>query len=156
MLAILTLLGILNGLVLLPVLLSIMGPPAEVILANNASGLSSPSPEPTPRIMNNHGYYAGHIPRAPRQAFTEVSDSEYYSETTNTSGIGDEDYKHCDRNAYITTPTHPPTSHILLEASKNPSFPKLTVSFEYWIKLIKLITLCLLVVITKRVLYSIS
>ncbi|XP_017327719.2 protein patched homolog 1 isoform X1 [Ictalurus punctatus] len=130
-LAILTLLGILNGLVLLPVLLSIMGPPAEVILANNASGLSSPSPEPTPRIMNNHGYYAGHIPRAPRQAFTEVSDSEYYSETTNTSGIGDEDYKHCDRNAYITTPTHPPTSHILLEASKNPSFPKLTVVKPY-------------------------
>ncbi|KAK3545891.1 hypothetical protein QTP70_016599, partial [Hemibagrus guttatus] len=130
-LAILTLLGILNGLVLLPVLLSIMGPPAEVILANNANSLSSPSPEPMPRLMNNHGYYAGHIPRAPRQAFTEVSDSEYYSETTNTSGIGDEDYKHCDRNVYITTPTQPPTSHILLEASKNPSFPKLTVVKPY-------------------------
>lgn len=136
MLAILTLLGILNGLVLLPVLLSIMGPPTEVVLANNASDSSSPSSEHLPRIINNHGYYAGHIPRAPRQAFTEVSDSEYYSETTNTSGIGDEDYKHCDRNAYITTPMQPPTSRILLEASKNPSFPKLTVSVFYWIKLV--------------------
>lgn len=131
MLAILTLLGILNGLVLLPVLLSIVGPPAEVVLGNNASAVSSPSPEPIPRIMNNHGYYAGHIPRAPQQAFTEISDSEYYSETTNTSGIGDEDYMHSERNAYITAPTQPPTSHILLEASKNPSFPKLTVSFLY-------------------------
>uniref|UniRef100_A0A672PCP9 Protein patched homolog 1-like n=1 Tax=Sinocyclocheilus grahami TaxID=75366 RepID=A0A672PCP9_SINGR len=88
-LAILTLLGILNGLVLLPVLLSLMGPPAEVITTNNASHLQSPSPEPTPPPMNHHGYYA---------------------------------------DAYITSPAQPPTSHILLEASKNPSFPKLTVS----------------------------
>ncbi|XP_066536914.1 protein patched homolog 1 [Hoplias malabaricus] len=126
-LAILTLLGILNGLVLLPVLLSIMGPPAEVPAASSGNCLSSPSPELTPPTMNHHGYYAGHIPRTRRQAFSEVSDSEYYSETTTTSGIGEEDYKHCDRNAYITSPTQPPTSHILLEASKNPTFPKLTV-----------------------------
>uniref|UniRef100_A0A673FLJ4 Protein patched homolog 1-like n=1 Tax=Sinocyclocheilus rhinocerous TaxID=307959 RepID=A0A673FLJ4_9TELE len=127
-LAILTLLGILNGLVLLPVLLSLMGPPAEVITANNASHLQSPSPEPMPPPMNHHGYYAGHIPKGPRQAFSETSDSEYYSETTTTSGIGEEEYKYCDRSAYITSPAQPPTSHILLEASKNPSFPKLTVS----------------------------
>uniref|UniRef100_A0A671MUM6 Protein patched homolog 1-like n=1 Tax=Sinocyclocheilus anshuiensis TaxID=1608454 RepID=A0A671MUM6_9TELE len=127
-LAILTLLGILNGLVLLPVLLSLMGPPAEVITANNASHLQSPSPEPMPPPMNHHGYYAGHIPKGPHQAFSETSDSEYYSETTTTSGIGEEEYKYCDRSAYITSPAQPPTSHILLEASKNPSFPKLTVS----------------------------
>ncbi|XP_026051326.1 protein patched homolog 1-like isoform X2 [Carassius auratus] len=126
-LAILTLLGILNGLVLLPVLLSLMGPPAEVIPANNASHLQSPSPEPMPPPMNHHGYYAGHIPKGPRQAFSENSDSEYYSETTTTSGIGEEEYKYCDKSAYITSLAQPPTSHILLEASKNPSFPKLTV-----------------------------
>ncbi|TRY89797.1 hypothetical protein DNTS_001857 [Danionella cerebrum] len=123
-LAILTLLGILNGLVLLPVLLSLMGPPPEVVPANNASHLQSASPEPMPPPMNHHGYYAGHIPKGPRQAFSETSDSEYYSETTTTSGIEeDEEYKYCDKSAYI----NPPTSHILLEASKNPSFPKLTV-----------------------------
>uniref|UniRef100_A0A8C1D8N5 Patched 2 n=1 Tax=Cyprinus carpio carpio TaxID=630221 RepID=A0A8C1D8N5_CYPCA len=127
-LAILTLLGILNGLVLLPVLLSLMGPPAEVIPTNNASHLQSPSPEPMPPPMNHHGYYAGHIPKGPHQAFSENSDSEYYSETTTTSGIGEEEYKYCDRSAYITSPAQSPTSHILLEASKNPSFPKLTVS----------------------------
>uniref|UniRef100_A0A8C1U7E0 Patched 2 n=1 Tax=Cyprinus carpio TaxID=7962 RepID=A0A8C1U7E0_CYPCA len=114
-LAILTLLGILNGLVLLPVLLSLMGPPAEVVPANNGNHLQSPSPEPMPPPMNHHGYYAGHIPKGPRQAFSETSDSEYYSETTTTSGIGEEEYKYCDRSAYITSPAQPPTSHILLE-----------------------------------------
>lgn len=129
-LAILTLLGILNGLVLLPVLLSLMGPPTEAVLANNANQLQSPSPEPMPPPMNHHEYYTGNIPKAPRQAFSETSESEYYSETTTTSGIGEEEYKYCDRSPYITPPAQPPTSHILLEASKNPSFPKLTVSLS--------------------------
>ncbi|XP_013995546.1 LOW QUALITY PROTEIN: protein patched homolog 1 [Salmo salar] len=119
-LAILTVLGILNGLVLLPVLLSLMGPPPEVTPSDNGSCLS---PEPLSPPMTHHGYYAGHGPLSPRQqAFSESSESECYSETTTTSGIGEE-YKYCDRSPYIT----PPTSHILLEASKNPSFPKLTV-----------------------------
>ncbi|XP_055739270.1 protein patched homolog 1 isoform X1 [Salvelinus fontinalis] len=119
-LAILTVLGILNGLVLLPVLLSLMGPPPEVTPADNGSCLPTPSPEPLPPPMTHHGYYGGQGPR--QQAFSESSDSEYYSETTTTSGIGEE-YKYCDCSPYIT----PPTSHILLEDSKNPSFPKLTV-----------------------------
>ncbi|XP_012681164.1 protein patched homolog 1 [Clupea harengus] len=131
-LAILTLLGVLNGLVLLPVLLSLMGPPAEVTPANNASRMATPSPEPLPPPMSHHSYYAGHNPRGTRQqAFSESSDSEYYSETTTTSGIGEEEYKYCDRSAYITPPTVAPTSRILLEASKNPSFPKLTVVKPY-------------------------
>ncbi|XP_021445167.2 protein patched homolog 1 [Oncorhynchus mykiss] len=122
-LAILTVLGILNGLVLLPVLLSLMGPPPEVTPADNGSRLPTPSPEPLPPPMTHHGYYGGHGPQRPRQqAFSESSDSEYYSETTTTSGIGEE-YKYCDRSPYIASPT----SHILLEDSKNPSFPKLTV-----------------------------
>lgn len=129
-LAILTLLGVLNGLVLLPVLLSLIGPPAEVTPADNASHMPPPSPEPLPPPMTHHGYYAGHQTSrggVRQQAFSsESSDSEYYSETTtSTSGIGEEEYKYCDRSAYITPP--PATSHILLEASKNPSFPKLTV-----------------------------
>ncbi|XP_028987893.1 protein patched homolog 1 [Betta splendens] len=131
-LAILTVLGMLNGLVLLPVLLSMTGPPAEVTPVDNASRLPTPSPEPPlPPPMTHHGYFSSHHnPQATRQqAFSESSDSEYYSEMTTTSGIGEEDYKYCDRSAYITShPNAPPaTSHILLEASKNPSFPKLTV-----------------------------
>uniref|UniRef100_A0A671XTG4 Patched 2 n=1 Tax=Sparus aurata TaxID=8175 RepID=A0A671XTG4_SPAAU len=131
-LAILTVLGMLNGLVLLPVLLSMMGPPAEVTPVDNGSRLPTPSPEPPlPPPMTHHGYYTGHHnPRSShQQAFSESSDSEYYSEMTTTSGIGEEDYKYCDRNAYITSHASvpPATSHILLEASKNPSFPKLTV-----------------------------
>ncbi|KAM9845278.1 protein patched homolog 1 [Aulostomus maculatus] len=131
-LAILTVLGMLNGLVLLPVLLSMMGPPAEVTPVDNASRLPTPSPEPPlPPPMAHHGYFTGHHnPRAARQqAFSESSDSEYYSEMTSTSGIVEEDYKYCDRSSYIASHTNvpPATSHILLEASKNPSFPKLTV-----------------------------
>lgn len=127
-LAILTVLGMLNGLVLLPVLLSLMGPPAEVTPVDNSSRL--PSPEPSmPPPMTHHGYYTGHHnPRTSHpQAFSESSDSEYYSEVTTTSGIED-DYKYCDRSAYVASHANvPPTSHILLEASTNPSFPKLTV-----------------------------
>uniref|UniRef100_I3JUE6 Patched 2 n=1 Tax=Oreochromis niloticus TaxID=8128 RepID=I3JUE6_ORENI len=81
-LAILTVLGMLNGLVLLPVLLSMMGPPAEVTPVDNASCLPSPSPEPPlPPPMTHHGYYTGHPnPRSRQQAFSESSDSEYYSD----------------------------------------------------------------------------
>lgn len=109
-----------------------MGPPAEVTPVDNASRLPTPSPEPPlPPPMTHHEYYTGHHnPRAAQQqAFSELSDSEYYSEMTSTSGIGEEDYKYCDRSAYIASHTAVPntTSHILLEASKNPSFPKLTV-----------------------------
>uniref|UniRef100_A0A673BDU9 Patched 2 n=1 Tax=Sphaeramia orbicularis TaxID=375764 RepID=A0A673BDU9_9TELE len=90
-LAILTVLGMLNGLVLLPVLLSMMGPPAEVTPVDNASRLPTPSPEPPlPPPMTHHGYYTGHHnPRSSHpQAFSESSDSEYYSEMTTTSGHG--------------------------------------------------------------------
>ncbi|TNN34443.1 Protein patched 1 [Liparis tanakae] len=117
----------LNGLVLLPVILSLMGPPAEVTPVDNAARPPTASPEPQlPPPMTHHGYYAGHHnPRSPRQqAFSESSDSEYYSEMTTTSGIGEEDYKYCDMASHSSGP---PSTHILLEASKNPSFPKLTV-----------------------------
>lgn len=78
--------------------------------------------------MAHHGYYAGHHnPRSTRQqAFSESSDSEYYSEMTTTSVGAEDDYKYCDQSLYM--PSNTGASHILLEASKNPSFPKLTVS----------------------------
>uniref|UniRef100_A0A8C4DUF8 SSD domain-containing protein n=1 Tax=Dicentrarchus labrax TaxID=13489 RepID=A0A8C4DUF8_DICLA len=85
-LAILTVLGMLNGLVLLPVLLSMMGPPAEVTPVDNSSRLPTPSPEPPlPPPMTHHGYYTGHHnPRSSRQqAFSESSDSE-----ENSTGTG--------------------------------------------------------------------
>ncbi|KAM9791618.1 protein patched homolog 1 isoform X2 [Syngnathus typhle] len=124
-LAILTVLGMLNGLVLLPVLLSMLGPPAELAAPDDGGRRPAPSPDPPlPPPMAHHGYLADH--RDPRRASSETSHSEYYSEmTTSTSGMGEEDYKYCDRSAYSVPP--PATSHILLEASKNPSFPKLTV-----------------------------
>uniref|UniRef100_A0AAQ5YV52 SSD domain-containing protein n=1 Tax=Amphiprion ocellaris TaxID=80972 RepID=A0AAQ5YV52_AMPOC len=112
-LAILTVLGVLNGLVLLPVLLSMMGPPAEVTPVDNASCLPTPSPEPPlPPPMTHHGYYTGHHnPRSSRQqAFSESSDSEYYSELTTTSATGEEDYKYCDRNAYLASHTENATA----------------------------------------------
>ncbi|MBN3325395.1 PTC1 protein, partial [Atractosteus spatula] len=131
-LAILTVLGVLNGLVLLPVLLSIIGPPPEVTPADNGSRLPTPSPEPIPPPMNHHGFYSGRYPPGqPYNAFSESSDSEYYSETTTTSGLGEEEYQYCDRSAYIIPPATAPASHILLEASKSPSFPKLTVVKPY-------------------------
>lgn len=127
MLAILTVLGILNGLVLLPVLLSVLGPPAEVMDDDDAHHRPIPSPEPLlPPPMTHHGHYKSHhSPQSPssQQAFSELSHSEY-TEGTTTSGIG-EDYNYCDSSQYGASSA---TSDILLEASKNPSFPKMKVS----------------------------
>ncbi|CAM9779550.1 unnamed protein product [Lampetra fluviatilis] len=47
-LTIMTVLGLLNGIVLLPVLLSIVGPPPEVTPAGGGSRLPTPSPQPPP------------------------------------------------------------------------------------------------------------
>lgn len=127
-------LGILNGLVLLPVLLSVLGPPAEVTEDDDACRQSIPSPEPLlPPPMTHHGHYKSHhSPRSPssQQAFSELSYSEY-TEGTTSSGIG-EDYNYCDSSQYGASCTagSPVTSDILLEASKNPSFPKMKVMLQ--------------------------
>lgn len=132
-LAILTLLGMLNGLVFLPVLLSILGPPAEAAADDSANRPSMPTPEPLlPPPITHHSHYKSHHSSqlsSSQQAFSGLSDSEY-SEGTTTSGIGEDDYKYCDSSQYSATYTTAPpaTSDILLEASKNPSFPKLKVS----------------------------
>uniref|UniRef100_A0A673BCX4 Patched 2 n=1 Tax=Sphaeramia orbicularis TaxID=375764 RepID=A0A673BCX4_9TELE len=122
-LAILTVLGMLNGLVLLPVLLSMMGPPAEVTPVDNASRLPTPSPEPPlPPPMTHHGYYTGHHnPRSSHpQAFSESSDSEYYSEMTTTSGIGEEDYK-----LQAPSSQHLPSDRVHFSGRTSQSGPRL-------------------------------
>uniref|UniRef100_A0A8C3NBQ3 Uncharacterized protein n=1 Tax=Geospiza parvula TaxID=87175 RepID=A0A8C3NBQ3_GEOPR len=85
-LTILTLLGLLNGLVLLPVLLSVIGPPPEV---------QDPSIPPLPR---------------PPQPCTHVSPSPI-----------------APLPAHFSSFIH--LSHILLEAGKDPSFPRITVTY---------------------------
>uniref|UniRef100_A0A8C6U4T5 Patched 2 n=1 Tax=Neogobius melanostomus TaxID=47308 RepID=A0A8C6U4T5_9GOBI len=78
-LAILTVLGMLNGLVLLPVLLSLMGPPAEVSPVENSSRL--PSPEPSmPPPMAHHGYYTG--PTTPGRPTHQPSPNPQTQSTT--------------------------------------------------------------------------
>lgn len=83
--------------------------------------------------MTHHGHYKSHhSPRSPssQQAFSELSHSEY-TEGTTSSGIG-EDYNYCDSSQYGASCTagSPVTSDILLEASKNPSFPKMKVMLQ--------------------------
>lgn len=131
-LAILTLLGILNGLVLLPVLLSLIGPPAEAKPDDNAGHWPAPTPEPLlPPPMTHHGHYKGHHnvpPPSGQQAYPSLSDSEY-SEGTSSSGIGMDASEYCDSSMNVAPPNTVPSaiSDILLEASKNPSFPKMKV-----------------------------
>uniref|UniRef100_A0A8C2ZWF8 Patched 2 n=1 Tax=Cyclopterus lumpus TaxID=8103 RepID=A0A8C2ZWF8_CYCLU len=87
-LAILTVLGMLNGLVLLPVILSMMGPPAEVTPVDNAGRLPTASPEPQlPPPMTHHGYYTGHHnPRSPRQQAFSESESGCFEAAKRTCG----------------------------------------------------------------------
>ena len=49
-LAVLILLGVLNGLVLLPVVLSFIGPPPEITPKDGGSRLATPTPPSTPII----------------------------------------------------------------------------------------------------------
>ncbi|XP_059583721.1 protein patched homolog 2 isoform X2 [Alligator mississippiensis] len=104
-LSVLTVLGLLNGLVLLPVLLSVIGPPAEVPPVDNSSRL--PSPEPLPPPIAHHGFYVGRPPawHGPDTA----------PETPPAMGPGDED------------PSGSAQACILLQAGKDPRFPCITV-----------------------------
>ncbi|KAM8961698.1 protein patched homolog 1 [Pelodytes ibericus] len=114
-LAILTLLGVLNGLVLLPVLLSFFGPYPEVSPPNGRDRLSMPSPDPPPNIVR--------FPVLPRQPHngSDSSDSEYSSQTT-VSGISEE-LHHYAANQGSGLPPH----QVILEATGNPVFPRSTV-----------------------------
>ncbi|XP_069555654.1 protein patched homolog 1 isoform X1 [Brachyistius frenatus] len=89
-LAILTVLGVLNGLVLLPVLLSYFGPYPEVTPVDGRSRLPTPSPEAPPYVV--HFSVRPHHTTAATTtsgAASDSSDSEYSSNTT-VSGISQE------------------------------------------------------------------
>uniref|UniRef100_A0A3Q1K233 SSD domain-containing protein n=1 Tax=Anabas testudineus TaxID=64144 RepID=A0A3Q1K233_ANATE len=86
-LAILTVLGVLNGLVLLPVLLSYFGPYPEVSPVDGRSRLPTPSPEAPPHVV--HFSVRPHHTAAATTtsgAASDSSDSEYSSYTT-VSGV---------------------------------------------------------------------
>ncbi|XP_029017895.1 protein patched homolog 1 [Betta splendens] len=89
-LAILTVLGVLNGLVLLPVLLSYFGPYPEVSPIDGRSRLPTPSPEAPPHVVR----FSVRPQRTAAAATTsgaasDSSDSEYSSNTT-ASGVSQE------------------------------------------------------------------
>uniref|UniRef100_A0A3Q3W1F5 SSD domain-containing protein n=1 Tax=Mola mola TaxID=94237 RepID=A0A3Q3W1F5_MOLML len=86
-LAILTVLGVLNGLVLLPVLLSYFGPYPEVSPVDGRSRLPTPSLEAPPNMV--HFSVRPHHTTTTSGAASDSSDSEYSSNTT-VSGISHE------------------------------------------------------------------
>ncbi|XP_067423864.1 protein patched homolog 2 [Emydura macquarii macquarii] len=108
----LTVLGLLNGLVLLPVLLSIIGPPAEVTPGDSSS--RPPSPEPRPPALSHHAFYVRRPPAWP-SAFADAPDAETPAQPY-------------DPGAYVLPPAPP---RVLVQASKNPGFPTITVVKTY-------------------------
>ncbi|XP_077918113.1 protein patched homolog 1 isoform X2 [Halichoerus grypus] len=114
-LAILTILGVLNGLVLLPVLLSFFGPYPEVSPANGLNRLPTPSPEPPPSVVR----FA--VPPGHANNGSDSSDSEYSSQTT-VSGISEE-LRHYEAQQGTGGPAH----QVIVEATENPVFARSTV-----------------------------
>ncbi|NXH55460.1 PTC1 protein, partial [Rhabdornis inornatus] len=114
-LAILTILGVLNGLVLLPVLLSFFGPYPEVSPANGQDRLPTPSPEPPPGTVR-FALPPGHTNNA-----SDSSDSEYSSQTT-VSGISEELHQY-----EATRGPGAPVHQVIVEATENPLFARSTV-----------------------------
>ncbi|XP_063037295.1 protein patched homolog 1 isoform X2 [Melospiza melodia melodia] len=114
-LAILTILGVLNGLVLLPVLLSFFGPYPEVSPTNGQDRLPTPSPEPPPGTVR-FALPPGHTNNA-----SDSSDSEYSSQTT-VSGISEELHQY-----EATRGPGAPAHQVIVEATENPLFARSTV-----------------------------
>ncbi|XP_049750812.1 protein patched homolog 1 isoform X3 [Elephas maximus indicus] len=114
-LAILTILGVLNGLVLLPVLLSFFGPYPEVSPASGLNRLPTPSPEPPPSVVR----FA--VPPSHTNNGSDSSDSEYSSQTT-VSGISEE-LRHYEAQQGCGSPAH----QVIVEATENPVFARSTV-----------------------------
>uniref|UniRef100_A0A8D2NSN3 Patched 1 n=1 Tax=Zosterops lateralis melanops TaxID=1220523 RepID=A0A8D2NSN3_ZOSLA len=114
-LAILTILGVLNGLVLLPVLLSFFGPYPEVSPANGQDRLPTPSPQPPPGTVR----FA--LPPGHTNNTSDSSDSEYSSQTT-VSGISEELHQY-----EATRGPGAPVHQVIVEATENPLFARSTV-----------------------------
>ncbi|XP_063769817.1 protein patched homolog 1 isoform X1 [Pseudophryne corroboree] len=113
-LAILTLLGVLNGLVLLPVLLSFFGPYPEVSPSNGGDRLPTPSLAPPPNVVR--------FPVFTQQTHTgsDSSDSESSSQTT-VSGFSEEFHQYEAQRSGMAP------HQVIVEATRNPVFPKCSV-----------------------------
>ncbi|KAG3293553.1 protein patched homolog 1 isoform X1 [Ictidomys tridecemlineatus] len=114
-LAILTILGVLNGLVLLPVLLSFFGPYPEVSPAHGLDRLPTPSPEPPPSVVR----FA--VPPSHTNNGSDSSDSEYSSQTT-VSGLSEELRQYEAQQGAGGRP-----HRVIVEATENPVFARSTV-----------------------------
>ncbi|XP_040977372.1 protein patched homolog 1-like isoform X3 [Aquila chrysaetos chrysaetos] len=114
-LAILTILGVLNGLVLLPVLLSLFGPYPEVSPASGRNRLPTPSSEP-PLSIVRFALPPGHTNNG-----SDSSDSKYSSQTS-VSGISEELHQY-----EATQGSGAPVHQVIVEATENPVFARSTV-----------------------------
>ncbi|KAM3938750.1 protein patched homolog 1 isoform 4-T4 [Leptodactylus fuscus] len=112
-LAILTLLGVLNGLVLLPVLLSFFGPYPEVSPANGGDRL------PTPSLNLPPNFVRFPVLKQPHTG-SDSSDSESSSQTT-VSGFSEEFHQYEAQRAGV------PPHQVMVEATRNPVFPRCSV-----------------------------
>ncbi|XP_078574684.1 protein patched homolog 1-like isoform X1 [Branchiostoma floridae x Branchiostoma japonicum] len=81
----LVIIGLLNGLILLPVLLSLIGPGPEVKPANNATHLPTPTPPPTPPFET--GVPMDTYPRVQR---SDSLGSDLFNNEIAFSGLGDQ------------------------------------------------------------------
>ncbi|KAK2149885.1 hypothetical protein LSH36_433g03015 [Paralvinella palmiformis] len=104
--------GLLNGLVLLPVLLSIMGPKAEVIPADRSDYLAPPSPElppaPNPRERPVRSVSRRVYPRMPSDISLTTITEEPSSQAVSCLGTSEDqgnDYKSKKRKSTTTTVT---------------------------------------------------
>ncbi|XP_044129409.1 protein patched homolog 1 isoform X2 [Bufo gargarizans] len=113
-LAILTLLGVLNGLVLLPVLLSFFGPYPEVSPANGGDRL------PTPSLGLPPNFVRFPVIQHQTQTGSDSSDSESSSQTT-MSGFSEEFHQYEAQRAGV------PPHQVIVEATRNPVFPRCSV-----------------------------
>ncbi|KAM8793545.1 protein patched homolog 1-like [Eudromia elegans] len=111
-LAILTILGVLNGLVLLPIVLSLFGPYPEISWASGRNRLPMPSPELPPSIIRFV------LPPRHTNNGSDSSDLEYSSQTT-VSGIGEE---LCQYEA--TQCPGAPVHQVIVESTEKPVFPR--------------------------------
>ncbi|ROT81126.1 putative hedgehog receptor patched [Penaeus vannamei] len=104
----LTVLGVIDGLLFLPVLLSLVGPPAEVVPRNHPERLPTPSPPPSPQPAHSHSH-SGSSRRSGRSGGGGGSRS---SRRSGGGGGGGSLYPrlHGGSNLSLTTITEEPSS----------------------------------------------
>ncbi|XP_026769362.3 protein patched homolog 1 [Pangasianodon hypophthalmus] len=117
-LAILTVLGVLNGLVLLPVLLSYFGPYPEVSPVDGRSRLPTPTPERFPPVVH-FTMQPNHTTTSTTGTGSDSSDSEY-SSNSSASGISHE-LKHYDLQASRGRAARPEFDDVRINAGPQPS-----------------------------------